>query len=156
MIDIAIPGFGELHLSHLVLDYNGTLAVDGQLVGGVRVRLESLSRQLTLHVVTADTFGNVQNQLHGLPVSVHILPPGHQDQSKRDYLRRLGAAESAAIGNGRNDLLMLQEAALGIGVILAEGAWSATLAAADVVCNSILDALDLLSNPLRLTAALRA
>jgi soluble P-type ATPase len=27
-----IPGFGELTLEHLVLDYNGTLAVDGLLL----------------------------------------------------------------------------------------------------------------------------
>ncbi len=156
MIDISIPGFGELQLAHLVLDFNGTLAVDGRVVDGVAERLESLSRRLTLHVVTADTFGNVQTQLRAVPATVHILPAGRQDEAKRDYLRRLGAAHAAAIGNGRNDLLMLREAALGIGVILNEGAWGATLAAAQVVCTSILDALDLLANPLRLTATLRA
>ena len=30
MIDIEIPGFGRLQLAHLVLDYNGTLAIDGE------------------------------------------------------------------------------------------------------------------------------
>ena len=29
MIDIEIPGFGRLQLSHFVSDYNGTLAPDG-------------------------------------------------------------------------------------------------------------------------------
>jgi soluble P-type ATPase len=60
------------------------------------------------------------------------------------------------VGNGRNDRLMLEAAALGLAVILGEGASSATLAAADAVCLSIADALDLLIHPLRLTATLRS
>ncbi len=28
MIQLTIPDFGELHLTHLVMDYNGTLACD--------------------------------------------------------------------------------------------------------------------------------
>ena len=35
MIEIDVPGYGRLSLSHLVLDYNGTLAVDGELLPGV-------------------------------------------------------------------------------------------------------------------------
>ncbi|HZK13262.1 MAG TPA: hypothetical protein VFC55_01990 [Desulfobaccales bacterium] len=31
MISINIPGFKELRLSHLVLDYNGTIAAQGRL-----------------------------------------------------------------------------------------------------------------------------
>ena len=51
---------------------------------------------------------------------------------------------------------MLAEAALGIAVVGPEGAAAATLAAADVVAPGIFSALDLLANPLRLTATLRA
>jgi hypothetical protein len=29
-MELAIPGFGTLRLEHLVLDYNGTLALDGR------------------------------------------------------------------------------------------------------------------------------
>jgi hypothetical protein len=32
MIRINIPGFRDLQLVHLVLDYNGTLAVDGKVL----------------------------------------------------------------------------------------------------------------------------
>jgi len=31
MIEIAIPGYRNLQFKHLVLDYNGTLAVDAEL-----------------------------------------------------------------------------------------------------------------------------
>jgi soluble P-type ATPase len=60
------------------------------------------------------------------------------------------------IGNGRNDRLMLAESALGIAVVLGEGAAAVTLAAADVVCTDILAALALLTHPLRLVATLRS
>ncbi|NTW88414.1 MAG: ATPase P, partial [Desulfobulbaceae bacterium] len=32
MIEISIRDFGRLHLAHLVLDYNGTLAFDRRLL----------------------------------------------------------------------------------------------------------------------------
>jgi len=57
MIEVIIPGYLSMHLQHLVMDYNGTLAQDGLLLEGVRSRLESLAGQLRLHVITADTFG---------------------------------------------------------------------------------------------------
>ncbi len=155
-MDIVIPGYGELHLSHMVMDYNGTLAVDGVLLPGVAERLDRLGGQLTLHVVTADTFGQVKNAMKDLCVKVEILPPDNQDRAKRDYIRSLGAAQTVAVGNGRNDRLMLEDAGLGIGLILGEGAFSGTLAAADVVFTSVTDALDLLLHPLRLTATLRS
>ena len=50
---------------------------------------------------------------------------------------------------------MLAEAALGIVVVQEEGAACATVAAADVVCPTILSAFGLLANPDRLRATLR-
>jgi soluble P-type ATPase len=75
---------------------------------------------------------------------------------KLDYVKALGADRTACMGNGRNDRLMLKEAALGVAVILDEGIAVETLNSADVVCTSILSALELLTNPLRLTATLRS
>jgi soluble P-type ATPase len=71
-------------------------------------------------------------------------------------VRRLGAARTACIGNGRNDELMLKTAALGIAVLQREGAASVTLAAADLIVPTITEALDLLAKPLRLVASLRS
>jgi soluble P-type ATPase len=155
MISIDIPGSRPLALEHLVLDYNGTLAVDGNLIQGVDSRLEHLSATLDIHVVTADTFGKVRDGIAGLPCHLVVLGPGEQDVAKQHFVRELGAATTVAIGNGRNDALMLQEAALGIAVLLDEGASARTLQAADVVCPPITAALDLLTNPRRLVATLR-
>ncbi|HHM23597.1 MAG TPA: ATPase P [Bacteroidetes bacterium] len=156
MITVEIPGWGKLELAHLVLDYNGTLAVDGALLPGVAERLERLSAQLQIHVVTADTFGKVREQMRGLPCEVVVLPPGNQDRAKEDFVRKLGAGRVAAMGNGRNDRLMLRTAALGVCTLQEEGVFSGTLRDADVVVCSILDGLDLLLNPLRLVATLRS
>jgi soluble P-type ATPase len=60
------------------------------------------------------------------------------------------------VGNGRNDRLMLQEAIIGIAVTQEEGASAATLQNADVVCQSIRDALALLLNTTRMVATLRS
>ena len=156
MIVYPIPGYKTLHIEHLVMDYNGTLAVDGLLVDGVKSRLDDLAKSLNLHVITADTFGKVKAGMEGIACSVSILPPGDQDLAKLAFVKQLGSETAACIGNGRNDRLMLQESALGIAVILGEGAASVTLQAADVVCTGIVPALDLLLNPLRLSATLRS
>ena len=48
MLEIVIPGDTTLGLQHLVLDYNGTLACDGELLAGVKPRLDaSLSADMT-------------------------------------------------------------------------------------------------------------
>ena len=156
MISQTIPGFGALRLQHLVLDYNGTLALDGRLLPSVRPRLRALARLVSVHVITADTFGTVERALRGLPCEVVMFASGRQDAAKARYVRALGARRTACIGNGRNDRLMLRAARLGIAVLGREASAAAALAAADVVAPSIEVALDLLLKPLRLTATLRA
>ena len=157
MLTINIPGNENLQLNHLVLDYNGTLAIDGQLIDGVAERLQALANSLQIHVVTADTFGSVETALEGVDCKLAILPPNHsQDIAKLEYIEHLDSTATVTIGNGRNDHLMLKSAALGIAVIQAEGIAVETLTAADVVTGDILAALDLLQNPKRLVATLRS
>jgi soluble P-type ATPase len=156
MIEIAIPGYGELRLRHLVLDYNGTLACDGRLVPGVTDHLMDLSESLGIHVLTADTFGKAASVFINLPCQLETLPLENQECGKLQYVRGLGSSQTVCIGNGRNDRLMLKEAALGIAVILQEGAATEAVLAADVVCTNIVSALDLLTHPLRLVATLRS
>lgn len=156
MITLDIPGYKTLELEHLVLDFNGTLACDGNLLPEVAERLNTLASMLTVHVITADTFGKVEAQLDGVRCRISILRGGGQDKEKLSYIKLLGPEHTVCIGNGRNDRLMLEAAALGIIVLLQEGAAAQSLMAADVVCKEILSALDLLTHPLRLTATLRS
>ena len=155
MIKIDVPGFGPLQLEHLVLDFNGTLAVDGELLPGVAERLTTLAARLSVHVMTADTHGTAARALGRLPCSLAVAPPSGQAEAKRRFVEALGAERVVAIGNGRNDRLMLEAARVGIAVVQAEGASAQALAAADLVVPTIADALDLLAHPLRLVATLR-
>jgi len=156
MVEVDIPGFGRLTLEYLVLDYNGTLACDGILLPGAKESLQALAECLTIHVVTADTFGGAAEGLCGVPCTLTVLPPGDQAEAKADHLKALGAARSAAVGNGRNDGLLLKAAALGIAVVQEEGASAETVLAAQVVCRDIRDALALLRDTRRLVATLRS
>ena len=117
--------------------------------------MEILAANLQIHVLTADTFGNVASELSGIPVELSIIPADNQDRGKLAYVQKLGSSATVSIGNGRNDRLMLKESILGIAVIQAEGAWAETVLAADVVCRDILSALDLMIHPQRLAATLR-
>lgn len=155
MLTIEIPGWRTLCLAHLVLDYNGTLALDGRVLPGVVERLERLCPGLEAHVLTADTFGTVRQALQNVSCKVSVIPVANQARAKEAYLTELDPTKCTAIGNGRNDALMLKTAGLGIALVQEEGAAAVTVAAADVVCTSILHALDLLLNPLRLAATLR-
>jgi len=156
MIELAIPGFGDLQLRYLVLDYNGTLACDGKLIQGVGEALTALADCIEIHVLTADTFGKASAVINELPCKLSILPLENQAEGKRDYVSQLGPQQTVCIGNGRNDRLMLESAALGIAVVLTEGASAQALSAADIVCTDILNAVALLNNPLRVTATLRS
>ena len=155
MLEIAIPGSETLRLNYLVADLNGTLACDGVLLPGVTDALWLLAEPLELHVVTADTFGKAREALAGLPCELVILPQGGQDVAKRRYVEALGAARCVALGNGRNDRLMLAAAALGIAVMQGEGVAVEALLAAKVATPNILTALELLLNPQSLVATLR-
>jgi soluble P-type ATPase len=155
MMEIKIPGFKALRLTHLVLDFNGTLALDGKLLEGVRERMGKLARELEIHVLTADTFGSVEEALAGIPCRTIIVTDSAQAEAKARHVHDLGRDGVVAVGNGRNDRLMLQNAALGMAVMQAEGAAPQTFLAADVAVFDINCALDLLLHPLRLIATLR-
>lgn len=156
MIEIDIPGNKIFKIEHLVLDYNGTVAFDGALIDGVKECLAELSQRLTVHVITADTFGSVKKALEDIDCNLALIPLNHQDVAKLEYVKNLGCEQTVSMGNGVNDRLMLKASALGVAVIQKEGAAFETLASADVVCTDIQSALSLLSNTLRLIATLRS
>lgn len=156
MPTLEIPGRPKLEIKHLVLDYNGTMAVDGELIDGVRECIEELSKDYQIHIITADTFGKALEQLEGIEnIEIEILSQERQDHQKADYVKRLGALNVIAIGNGSNDALMLRSAVVGICVLEGEGAASYTMQRAEVITRDIHSALNLLLKPKRLAATLR-
>jgi P-type E1-E2 ATPase len=143
---------GPATFDRLVLDFTGTLSLDGRLLPGVAHRLEAVAEHLSVIVLTADTFGTARQALKDLPIVVHVIRDGKE---KAEVVAELGAEGVIAIGNGRNDVPMMDVAALSVAVVGPEGAASSLLSAADIVMRDVNDALDLVLHPLRLKATLR-
>jgi soluble P-type ATPase len=151
-VHVPVPGGQELVLEHLVLDVNGTLTDRGEpIIAAVRA-LQCLAEHLQLHLLTADTFGTAAALAASLDCEFHKVDSA---EDKHSHIGALGAHRCVAVGNGRNDRLMLRAAALGIAVIGPEGLHADALAAADILALSIDEALGLLTEPRTLTATLR-
>jgi P-type E1-E2 ATPase len=155
MIQLDIPGRGTLRIAHLVLDVNGTIAKDGRLLDKVAKPLAALRDRVTIHLLTADTYGRQDNIDLMLGVRAVRIQPGEERRQKAEYIQRLGAETVMAVGQGANDADMLRAAGVGVAVLGDEGLAVSTLQSADVVMSSIYDALSLLEYPTRLIATLR-
>lgn len=155
MLKIDIPGFGLVQLKHLVSDFTGTLSVDGRLLSGVRSQLNEIATFLKVHILTADTFGKAKEELEGVNCEMHILTGEDHDVQKEEYVRKLGAENVIAFGNGNNDRRMLKAACIGIAVSQGEGCATDAIMAADIHVPSANIGLDLLLHPKRCKATLR-
>ncbi len=149
---LRLPNQAPQTFTHLVLDFTGTLSLDGVLLDGVARQLTTIASTLTILVLTSDTFGTATEQLKRLPVEVHIVGNGSE---KAEFLRRIGPEKAIVIGNGRNDIPMMTLAGLRVAVIGPEGACCDLVHIAHIVVTDICHALDLIIHPLRLTATLR-
>lgn len=154
MLTVEIPGRAPLKLEHLILDYNGTIAQDGEIIEAIRPRLQELAKSLHISVITADTHGTAAQKCAGLPLEVLTFPTVEVGEIKARQARALSGGV-ACIGNGFNDIPMSDMCDLSVAVIGAEGCCAALLSHVDVVVTSVEDALDLLLRPSRLRATLR-
>ncbi|WP_406678532.1 HAD family hydrolase [Moorella sp. ACPs] len=154
MLIFEVPG-RRIEIHQVVLDFNGTIACDGQLLPGVAGRLQALAERLKVYILTADTFGTAAAACRNLPVVLTKVDGQAGGPDKERIITELGAEHTAAIGNGVNDAQMLGRAALGLLVLGPEGAAFQALQQADVVFTSILAALDFLLKPQRVVATLR-
>lgn len=151
-IAISLPEKPPISIEHVVLDFTGTLSARGRLLPGVAQRLTALASSVRIVVMTADTRGTAAAELAGLPVEVRLIGTG---SDKAELVQELGPARVVAIGNGRNDLPMVQRAVIGIAVLGREGTAGDLIRVADVVAPDIGAALDMLLDPPCLVATLR-
>ena len=149
---IVIPNFKEIEIKNIVLDYNGTIAKDGRIKKEVKNILQQL-KEFNIYIITADTHGNVKNNIKDLNVNLKILTSSNHIKEKGEFVKSL--KNVFAIGNGNNDSLMLKEALIGVCVIEDEGCSKDAFLNADIVCKSIEDALNLIKYPKRMIATLR-
>jgi P-type E1-E2 ATPase len=155
MFILDIPGYDRLVLEHFVSDYSGTLSEDGNLLAGVREKLNELSDTLQIHVLTSDTFGKAKDELKGIHCTLHVLEGHNHTKQKARYVSELGGDNVVALGNGNNDVEMLKAARVGISICLKEGCSLDAMKASQIVVRSPIDAIDLFLFPKRLIATLR-
>ena len=157
MISVQIPNGQHYEFHHVVLDYNGTLAKDGQISSEVRQLLAELATKIHVTVITADSFGLARQELQDVSgIELIILRSDQDGTEKARYIQEQGAQNTVAIGNGVNDQPMFFIAGLKICVLGPEGASTGVLMAANIVVRSPEDAIRLLLNPQRLIATIRS
>lgn len=154
-MNIDIPGKKPFEIKNIVFDFNGTIAINGKLIDGVAANMNELSKRFNFYVITADTFGSVEKGLDNINCEMIKISKPDQDLSKLNFVKQLGSEMTLAVGNGRNDKLMIKEAVLGIGVLQDEGIATETLLNSDIICKSVLDVFGYLKDTNKLIATLR-
>jgi soluble P-type ATPase len=146
---VDIPGLGLIEVDTLLLDLNGTIAVDGVVLEGVADRISKLVKCFSILLLSGDTNGNAAAIAKDLGVKLSVVKNAEEKQ-------KLCTKKTVAIGNGSIDKDMLSSATLGIAVIEREGVSATALRSADIITTSINDALDILIFPKRMIATLRS
>ncbi len=155
MISVPIPGWGELAIEYVMVDFNGTMALDGKLKKEVNEVIDKISRYVKVFVLTADAYDSVDSELSASAVTFIKVNKNMSGEEKAKIVRELGPEKIVAIGNGANDAAMVKEAALGIAVVGEEGCSTALIKEADLVVSDVVKAFGLIAHPERLVATLR-
>ncbi|WP_457742056.1 HAD family hydrolase [Thermococcus sp.] len=145
-----IPGYGRIEFKAVLFDLNGTLGSNGRVPEDVKELLKKLSEKYTVVVLSADTFGTLEEEFNGLPVKIERISSGFEKaRIAENYLPYV------AVGNGNNDIPMLEKAELAFCVVGKEGASVDALLVSDIVVMDVRDAIEMLLNEKKLIATLR-
>jgi soluble P-type ATPase len=152
-----IPNYGKINLKNILFDMNGTIQFNGRVTKKLRREIKKLKSHFNVFLISSDTRGNLDKVALKLGVkSIKISPSGLSEaELKNNELLKLGKEETAAIGNGNNDSMMLKSAILGIAILGKEGLASKTLMNSDLAFSNCLDAIHFLMDEKKVIATLR-
>jgi soluble P-type ATPase len=154
MIILQRPGQEPLEIEFIMLNFEGSLATDQRVHPKAKDKINLLSKRAKIFVFTTGEKARVSEVLRNVKAEVIYLKEGEASRGKLDLLQHLGPHRAVAIGNGMNDMEMIEHSGLGIGVMSREGTLAEVIGKADLVFMTILDALDFLLKPLRQKAVL--
>lgn len=155
MIKYKIPGRGEIEIENVVLDYNGTIAVNGKIAKEVKELIQKLKEYVNVYVLTSDTYGTAEDECTDLGIEVITFPNENSGLHKKEIVKKLNGKRTLCVGNGYNDVPMFKEAILTIAVIEGEGASGKLLLNSDIVTRSIVDAIGIVLDENKVKAILR-
>ena len=154
MISIQRSGMESLDIHFVLIDFEGTLAMDGRVHPKAKDKVNLLSKRVTVYILTKSSKEKVEETLRKMKAEILSVAEGDSSQQKLNVLQRLKPHQTAVIGNGLDDSPIMEQAGLGMCVIGREGASAEAMAKADLVVTNVLDALDFLLKPLRQRATL--
>jgi len=152
---IDIPNVGSYSIENIVFDFNGTLAKDGKVPPRVYRQILGLAQDFNVFIITADTFGTVEEIFNGTDVKIEIVSKDNGTLDKKHLIESLDSEETIALGNGSNDVLMLKESAISIAVLGQEGLSIEALKNSDLIIKNINDFFEMMKEPKKLVATLR-
>lgn len=156
MLIYNIPGMGKIEIENVVFDYNGTIAVDGKLIDEAKELIIKLKEYANIYILTADTYGTVENECIELGVKIATFPKEMASLSKKEIVEKLGAEKTICVGNGFNDIEMFKICRISIAIMEKEGCSGKLLAHSDIVTKSITDAINIILSENRMKATLRS
>ncbi len=137
-----ISGVGEMEINTIVMDLNGTLAIRGEVVKGVKEKLSELKgKGFKLILVSSDQRGNAKEISKELEIEFYAAKTLEE---KAKFMQNLNTENVAAIGNARVDIGLFSNAKLSIATLQAEGIHAGIIKHVDIIVPSIIDALNLL------------
>ncbi len=147
------PEVGEIELNTIILDLNGTLAVNGAIVEGAEDRIIQLREKgYQIVLFTGDQRGNAAQLAE--KIGVEVKKAGKSEEKEKLTLE-LDVNKTVAIGNARIDIGTFKHTKLRIATLQAEGIHTGILPYVDIIVPSINDALDLLLNENTFNATMR-
>lgn len=149
MILLQRPGQPNIEIECLLIDYEGSLAIDGRVHPKVKDKINLLSKRLKIYIFVKGEKEKVEERLRNVKANIVFLQEGQATVAKLELLKKVGPERTVAIGNGVDDVSLLEEAIFSIGVIGKEGASGEALKKADLVVTDVINGLDFLLKPLR-------
>jgi soluble P-type ATPase len=151
-----IPNGKSLEIRNILFDINGTIQFDGNISREISQKIMELKEFFNIILVSADTRGNLKELAELLKVRYEKLDQNRPEhKQKGEIIEKYNKDHTIAVGNGKNDELMLSKAILGIVVIGSEGASVKAINAADIVVNNPIDAINIILDEKKVIATLR-
>ncbi len=151
-----IPNFGRCEIHNILLDLNGTLTQFGKYPTELSSLISEVKKVFDIYVISANTRGNLDQIANELGIkAIHIPKSKSEKESKLTSLLVLKPEHTIVIGNGNNDIEIITQSKIGIGILGKEGISIQALISSDIVVQNISDAFKILLDEKALIATLR-
>lgn len=154
MILIQRPGQEAIEINYILIDFEGTLASDGRVHPKAKDKINLLSKRTKIYILAKGEKEKIQETLRRVKAEIFFVKEEESSSQKLELLLNLGPSRSIVIGNGMDDVRMMEEAGLSMAIIGKEGISGELIQTADLIFTDIIDALDFLLKPLRQKATL--